>query len=393
MRVSLAPARMVAADAPAPPLLDPAGAAVILGGFADALPVPIAPAAYTLFGPRGVALLGPDGPLVVADTGHHRLLVWRRRPSADLAPADLVIGQPGFAHERRNAGGEASAGTLNVPTGIAAGGGALVVADAWNHRVLIWHGVPRVNQPADIVLGQPDGGACQPNRGASNPGAHTLNWCCGVAICDGKLFVADTGNRRVLMWSSIPQRHGAPADLVLGQHSFTARDENAGSDPGAVGMRWPHSVAMWCGELVVADAGNNRIMGWRSLPCAHGQPCDYVLGQANTTEIDHNRGGYFPTAATLNMPYCMAVLGDRLAVVDTASSRLVGFAAHARATNALARSLTGQHRFCDKGDNRWAPAARDSVSWPYAIAACGTTAVIADTGNNRVLLWEAARCG
>jgi hypothetical protein len=90
------------------------------------------------------------------------------------------------------------------------------------------------------------------------------------------------------------------------------------------------------------------------------------------------------------MPYGMAVLGDRLAVADTASSRLVGFAPHARATHALARSLAGQHRFTDKGDNRWGPVARDSVSWPYAIAACGATAVIADTGNNRVLLWEAA---
>jgi hypothetical protein len=389
MRVSLAPPRTTTADLPAPPLLDPAGAQVILGGFNDVLPVPIAPAAYTLFGPRGAALLSPDGPLVVADTGHHRLLVWRRRPRADLTPADLVIGQPGFAHERRNAGGEVSAGTLNVPTGVAACDGVLAVADAWNHRVLIWRGVPRANQPADVVLGQPGGNANLANRGAT-PGADTLNWCYGVAIYDGKLFVADTGNRRVLMWSSIPECHGAPADLVLGQRSFSVRDEGAGDDPGAVGMRWPHAVAMWDGELMIADAGNNRIMGWRSLPRESGAPCDYVLGQASTTEIDHNRGGYYPTAATLNMPYGLAVVGDRLAVADTASSRLVGFAPHARATNALARALSGQHQFCDKGDNRWAAAARDSVSWPYAIAACGTTALVADTGNNRVLLWEIA---
>jgi hypothetical protein len=28
------------------------------------------------------------------------------------------------------------------------------------------------------------------------------------------------------------------------------------------------------------------------------------------------------------------------------------------------------------------------VCWSYAITACGATAVVADTGNNRVLLWE-----
>jgi hypothetical protein len=392
MRVSLAPPRIAPADAPAAPLLDPAGAATILGGFAGALPVPIAPAAHTLFGPRGGALLGPDGPLVVSDTGHHRLLIWRRRPRVDLEPADFVIGQPGFEHERSNGGGDATAATFHVPTGVAAGGGALAVADAWNHRVLIWHGVPRDNQPADVVLGQASGSACLPNRGAGRAGADTLHWCYGVAICDGKLWVADTGNRRVLMWNAIPERTGAPADLVLGQRTFTERDENAGGNPGAVGMRWPHAIAVWCGELMIADAGNNRIMGWRSPPGGNGAPCDYVLGQATATEIDHNRGAYYPTAATLNMPYGLAVLGDRLAVADTASSRLVGFAPQARTTNALARSLSAQHRFCDKGDNRWGPVARDTVSWPYAITACGATAVIADTGNNRVLLWESTPC-
>jgi len=392
MRVSLAPPRNPAVDAPAPPLLDPAGAVTILGGFTGALPVPIAPAAYTLFGPRGGALLGPEGPLVVADTGHHRLLVWRRRPRVDLEPADFVLGQSSFEHERRNAGGDATAATFNVPTGVAAGAGALAVADAWNHRVLIWRGVPRENQPADVVLGQAGPRACLPNRGASSAAADTLNWCYGVAIHDGKLWVADTGNRRVLMWNGIPERHGAPADLVLGQRSHIARDENAGAGPGPVGMRWPHAIAVWCGELMVADAGNNRVMGWRSPPSFDGEPCDYVLGQATTSEVDHNRGAHYPTAASLNMPYGLAVLGDRLAVADTASSRIVGFAPQSRTSNALARSLSGQLRFCDKGDNRWGPIARDSMSWPYAITACGTTAVVADTGNNRVLLWESAPC-
>ena len=81
LRVSLAHARRpVEAPPPAPPLLAPAGAAVVLGGDRDALATSIRPAADSLFGPRGALLLAPDGPLVVADTGHHRLLLWRRRP-------------------------------------------------------------------------------------------------------------------------------------------------------------------------------------------------------------------------------------------------------------------------------------------------------------------------
>lgn len=391
MRVSLALPRFTDALTPSVPLLDPSGAATILGGSRRGLAEPIAPAADTLFGPRGAVLLEPDGPLLVSDTGHHRVLIWHRRPRTDRQPADLVLGQPDFVHEGRNAKGDVTAATLNVPSGIAAGAGVIAVADAWNHRVLIWHGVPtRANQPADVILGQATGSDDLANRGASAPSANTLHWCYGVAICDGKLIVADTGNRRVLVWDGIPEQNGAPADLVLGQRSFTARDENAGNAASAVGMRWPHGIAMWRGELLVADAGNNRIMGWRTLPRAHGQSCDYVLGQATTTGVDHNRGTHYPTAATLNMPYGIAILGDRLAVADTACSRLVGFASHARTTNALARWLSGQRQFCDRGDNRWAAPARDSVCWPYALSACGTTAAVTDSGNNRVLLWEAA---
>ena len=53
-------------------------------------------------------------------------------------------------------------------------------------------------------------------------------------------------------------------------------------------------------------------------------------------------------------------------------------------------SLTGQRSFGDKGDNRWGSATRDSLCWPYSVAIAGRTAAIADSGNNRVLLWERA---
>lgn len=44
------------------------------------------------------------------------------------------------------------------PRGVFLGDEHLVVADSGNHRVLIWHGIPADDeQPADVVLGQPDG--------------------------------------------------------------------------------------------------------------------------------------------------------------------------------------------------------------------------------------------
>ena len=250
------------------PLLDPAGPALVFGSEAGGFDLtrPVTPTAATLFGPRGAALAGADGPLFVADTGHHRVLIWRRLPSKDYAPADTLIGQPDFGREGRNAKGEPGAATFNVPTGIAATQTILAVADAWNHRVLIWHGLPETdNQPADVVLGQADFGSMLANRGGE-PEANTLNWCYGVTIAGPRLIICDTGNRRVLVWNEIPRQNGTPADLVLGQTNMACRDENGGRGVDAQGMRWPHSATFAGEKLLVADSGNNRLMVWSRLP-------------------------------------------------------------------------------------------------------------------------------
>jgi hypothetical protein len=350
-----------------------------------------------MFGPRGVCA-APDGTLWVSDTGHHRVLGWRRMPEADNTPADVLFGQPTFNREGRNAGGSASAATLNVPTGITAcgpDGEGLAVADAWNHRVLIWHRRPTAShQRPDVVVGQPDFDHGESNRGADRPSASTLFWPYCVAWDGARLWVADTGNRRVLMWQGLPQAHGAPADLVLGQADFDTRDENGGGAPTANSMRWPHAITFPAGGLCVADAGNNRLMGWRRMPQANNAPCDGMVGQAGTVLVEHNQGSYYPDAACLNMPYGAAVVDDLIAVADTANSRLLAWRIDSLSTHgANAHALAAQPDWNSKGDNRWLPAARDSVCWPYCVALAqsgddgGHTLLVADSGNNRVLLW------
>jgi hypothetical protein len=371
------------------PLLRPEGAQVVLGGVRDdALADPVRPASDTLLGPRGCAMAASDGPLFVCDTGHHRLLAWRHVPRTDFVPADLVFGQPDFTSEGRNARRAVGASTLNVPTGVAIGSGVLAVADAWNHRVLLWLSVPESsNQPADVVLGQADFTTGLANRGGSIPAAETLNWCYGIAIHDGRLIVADTGNRRVVVWNMIPRANGQAADLVLGQVDFTTRDDHGN---GASAMRWPHAVAMANGQLFVADAGSSRIMVWHRQPETNGAICDAVLGQTNFIATDHNRGAFDAGAATLNMPYGIAILAGQLVVADTANSRLLGFDLTAIATGAAAERITGQNNFQEKGENRWERPDRDGFCWPYGVAACGGDVIVADSGNNRVLLWRAA---
>ncbi len=399
LHVSLAPAarRAQAPRVSCQPLLAEAGARVILGATDDpfGLASPVVPSAHSMFGPRGVCAAS-DGSLWVSDTGHHRLLGWRRAPAEDNTPADILFGQPAFEREGRNSGGGASAATLNVPTGIApcgADGGGLAVADAWNHRVLIWHRRPTGTKDVpDVVLGQADFDGGESNRGYLHPTESTLFWPYCISWDGERLWVADTGNRRVLMWQGLPQRHGAPADLVLGQADFLHRDENGGAAPSAASMRWPHAITFPAAGLCVADAGNNRLMFWRRPPSANNAPCDVLVGQSAMDGAEHNQTSYYPDAACLNMPYGAATCGDLLLVADTANSRLLAWRIAALTKNGVdAHALAAQDDWNAKGDNRWLPAARNSVCWPYCVAPLGDgTVLVADSGNNRVMLWPLA---
>ncbi len=393
LRVSLTPALHRGAAPAALSVLDPAGPRVCLGGArgADDLPIPVQPEASTLFGPRGACLLHATGPLWVSDTGHHRVLGWRECPRADATPADWVIGQADFRREGRNAKAAPGPATVNVPCGICALDAGLALADAWNHRVLIWWRAPtQDNAPADVVLGQSDFSDALPNRGADRASAQSLFWPYGVSWDGARLWVADTGNRRVLMWHGLPQDNGRPADLVLGQADHSCRDENGGAAPTARSMRWPHAVARWGERLCVTDAGNNRILIWDTLPTCDNAPASRVLGQPDFDSVDHNQSLYWPSAASLQMPYGIATAGSWCVSADTANSRLLAWHAADCRTGAPASALTGQRHFNAKGDNEWGAPTRASLCWPYGLCLCDGLGVVADSGNNRVLLWPLA---
>ncbi|XTZ09946.1 MAG: NHL repeat-containing protein [cyanobacterium endosymbiont of Rhopalodia yunnanensis] len=370
--------------------LFPEGASIILGEqFSNTLVMPLEPNATTMFGPRGVCLVSETGPLWVADTGHHRLLGWKNRPETDGKPADLVIGQTDFHQEGQNANGIPQNNTFSVPTGICTCGEGLAVADAWNHRVLIWKELPQDhNVPADIVLGQTDFHQNQVNRGEINTAADRMHWPYGVFSHRGCFFVADTGNRRVLVWNQLPEVNGQPADFVLGQSQMNLRDENGGGTPTGSSMRWPHALTIWQDNLVVTDAGNNRVMIWDGIPTENNVPCKLVLGQSNFKDVELNQGVYWPSSSSLSMPYGVAVCKQWLMVADTFNSRLLGWK-NSLEMGIPSQGLMGQLNFSSKGENRsYGRTYRNSLNWPYGISVCGDTAIIADSGNNRVLLWS-----
>ncbi|MFM7406042.1 MAG: hypothetical protein ACKO3K_05095 [Cuspidothrix sp.] len=369
-------------------------AKIILGNpnKPEQLAIPLAPTPITMFGPRAACLLSPTGPLWVSDTGHHRLLGWRNLPIEDNQPADVIIGQPDFFSEGQNGKTVPSKNTLSVPTGICKYGNGLAVADAWNHRILIWYHIPEENnQPADLVLGQSNFIDNQSNRGNQEAAANTLHWPYGILFYKNQLFVADTGNRRLLIWQNLPTENGQPADIVLGQPDMNSRNENGGGSPTASSMRWCHDITIWDDNLVVTDAGNNRIMIWQGIPTENNIPCAVILGQKNFNFVELNQGVYFPSSSSLSMPYGIDIWGDYLIVADTANSRLLGWKKRESILllqGADADGVWGQDSFISKSENKnFGLPTRQSLNWCYGVKVCGENMVVSDSGNNRVLIW------
>ena len=152
-----------------------------------------------LLAPRGVFLA--NNKLFVVDTAQNRLFIWNNLPTSEFQKPDVVLGQDAKGKTGRNASGKVSASSLFYPSGLWSDGEKLIVADAWNHRVLIWLRMPTEDgQAADVVIGQPDFTKNDPNvEGISHPpSAQSLNWPYGVFSDGQQLWIADTGNRRDL---------------------------------------------------------------------------------------------------------------------------------------------------------------------------------------------------
>lgn len=342
------------------------------------------PAADTLYGPRGVYL--DQQRLIVADTGNHRVLIWHAHPTGDHAPADVVLGQPDFTTEGPNHGGPARG--LHLPSDVAVVAGNLVVADGWNHRLLVWDGIPTANYVAPAqVLGQPDFTSIAVNAGRERS-ATTFNWPFGFLVENDCWTILDTGNRRVLGFKGMPVDGASPAFLI-GQNDPTLGEENRGGPACANSFRWPHAAVCFDGHLWIADAGNHRVLGWPT-DSVGDTSASVVIGQ-----LDFTSNSEFVLArqgpARLRFPYGVAANRDWLAVADTANNRILCWGRRdwaATPAGAEATHVLGQPDFFANGENHWKAVTHHTLCWPYGVAIHQDLLAVADSGNNRVMLWR-----
>ena len=269
-----------------------------------------------------------------------------------------VLGDPDFIGTAANPTAFATVGPnwvdgreLNAPAGVALDTSVsppiLYIADSGNNRVLGYRYSTQLVQgsQADIVIGQVDRFSNQAQNPANGGRQTGLNNPTGIAVdANGNLYVADTGNNRILRYPQpfSPANASEFPNLVLGQQTLATSTANLNglgastlstkSGGGRTGVAFDPAGNLW-----VADTGNNRALRFPAAALAAGTKfpaADMVIGQAafNTSATGASR----TALSGLKSPNGISVASSGILYIADQYSRVLAFPAQAtgeRATN------------------------------------------------------------
>jgi streptogramin lyase len=331
----------------------------------------------------GVAVDPTTGKLFVADRNNNRVL--RFDASAKLidgSAAEAVLGQPSLDSTGANTGG-ISASTMNTPVRVFVDAeGRLWVSDYGNRRVLRFDGASEkaTGSAADGVLGQPDFVTRTDGTTASKMTRATGLFVDG----EGRLWVAERDNNRVLRFDNAASKaNGAAADGVLGQSDFVTGSSGLSANK----MAEPFGVFVDPGgRLWVSEDVNCRVLRFDNAASkANGADADGVLGQpdfrTNTYSTTQNGTG--------NVRGVWLDGQGRLYAVDEGNSRILVFNNAATLPDgANADNVLGQADFTS--GSAPSPPTAGSFAYPNSmyIDLAGNQIWVADAGNNRILRFD-----
>ena len=309
--------------------------------------------------------------MFVIDAYNNRVLIHQLDSNNDLIDisADYVLGQEDLYSSHYVATPTAS--SLRFPTGLAwdAANERLFVSDGNTNRILVFDlssGITN-GMDASYVLGQEDftsGGIGLAADRFYEP--YGLAWDSTGEL----LYAADYRNNRLLVFDlSSGITNGMDASNVLGQANFTSNSANRGGSPAANTISRANAVTLDSANdrLWVVDHINNRVLVYDiSSGITDGMDATYVLGQADFTGGDINRGGSV-AANTMYYPFDAKVdtVKSRVFVTDDGNARVLIFDISSGITNGMnASNVLGQVNFTSSADNRGGSPAANTLKIP-----------------------------
>ena len=283
--------------------------------------------------------------------------------------------------------------SLASPSG---GEGKFFVCDTYNNRILIYNSTPTSNnQDADVVVGQPNF-----TSNGSGSAANQLSTPSAVYSDGTRLYVADQGNNRVLIWNTIPTSNNASADIVLGQTGFGAGHTAAnnggrsGSSLSLGGAIFQNGIATYdlgfAIQLIICDTENDRVLIWNDVSSLYnGAPASVVVGQTNfTAHTFPVSNGNTSTASTLHTPVDAAVTsGGKLVIVSMDENRALIYNSIPSTNGKAADVVLGQTNFSANVNQETNTSTSFNSPKAVSISAFSEKLAIATSGT-RILIWN-----
>src|SRR5581483_175883 len=351
-------------------------------------------------GPFALAYDSSNTRLFVADTFNNRVLVFNVATGTitNGENAANVLGQSSFTAKSAHI----TRAGMDGPDGLAydSANTRLFVADSNNNRVTVYNvatGSITNGENASNVLGQSSFTTAAAGTSQSalwNPG--------GIAYesVNNQLYVDDLFNNREIIFSTSSITNGENASDLLGQYTSTSSaatvswtQSGPNNGPTALGMFGPQGMALDTvnHRFFIADSSNNRVLVYNlntdnSFPTSSGgHTAPNVLGQPNFSSTDYNTtqsGMYSPIGLAFDS------VNNRLFVDDETNERVLVFNT-ATITNGMNASyVLGQADFVSGGRNTTQSGLADPQDIAYD--SMNTRLFVADTGNNRVLVFNVA---
>jgi DNA-binding beta-propeller fold protein YncE len=323
--------------------------------------------------PTGLCVL-PCGDILVADFINHRICRW----SAEGDPVGWIgLGGDGIEgwQQADGAAGGSELGAFLYPRAVCSDtAGNIYVADRDNHRIVKWTDDGR---PVGWIGGGGEG--WQTGSGAP-PGssAGAFDTPCGVYVhSDGSIYVADSRNHRISLWTPAGRSSGWIGGGLKGWQTGIGAGEK--SEEGW--FRWPEGVTVdGRGNIYVAESGNDRVSRWSIL----GHPTGWIGGGESGW---HSGPGAAPDrdAASFNRPTAICLDEDgRLLVAEYLNFRVSRWDLDGNALGYIGSGIEGWWT----GKTWFQPSSGETeFDSPFGVAASGPTLYVGDSGNHRVCRW------
>lgn len=294
--------------------------------------------------------------------------------------ADYVLGTTDFTGTASG-----SAGRFINPhqTAFDASTNLLYVTDSGQNRVLVFDVSTITNgEGAIYVLGQPD----FTTTGTATTQAG-MNYPEGIEIDTAakRLFVADSGNNRVLVFDVTTITNGENAVNVIGQPDFIT--STIITPPTQNSLRYPTGIAYdgISDRVFVADFSNTRILVFNTAGISNGMAASNVIGQSvYTTTNSGTTQSRFSSTGSYNLDVDES--GNRLFAADVYNSRIPVFDISSISNGMAARTVIGQTNFTTGTSG----ISQSKLFYPQGVSYNGANRAlwIADSRNNRVVVYS-----